>query len=279
MIEWILLFFVALIFIVFATIQDLRTQEVNDWLTYSLLVILLSIRLIFSIFSNDSFSFFWYGFLGLSITFFLGLFLYYARFFAGGDAKLLIALGPAIPLGESISVLARSFVLFLALFFIFGALYGFFWVGKLSFTHRRTLIPRVKYSFRLWKRVILGLGIIGIIFLISGILLSSRFFTPLFIPLGFLFFLLPSALIFAKALEMISMQKLVSVSNLRVGDWLINPIRLKNKKIMPTWDGLTQKELNLLKNYKKKVLIKTGIPFVPVFLLSFITYIFMVLFF
>ena len=71
------------------------------------------------------------------------------------------------------------------------------------------------------------------------------------------------------------MNKFVDVSLLTIGDWLINNVKVringKIKIIKPNWEGLSEKELNFIqKNYKRKVLIRNGIPFVPAFLFAII---------
>jgi len=49
------------------------------------------------LFSEAGFGFFYQGLIGLGIFFVLGNALYYGRMFAGGDAKLMIALGAVLP--------------------------------------------------------------------------------------------------------------------------------------------------------------------------------------
>jgi prepilin signal peptidase PulO-like enzyme (type II secretory pathway) len=95
--------------------------------------------------------------------------------------------------------------------------------------------------------------------------------------LGIIIFISSILLVYAKAVEETSMIKQVKVSNLTIGDWLVNSINLKekskNKIIKPNWQGLSENELKLIQknlNKNKKLLVKEGIPFVPAFLLGFI---------
>jgi hypothetical protein len=62
-------------------------------------------------------------------------------------------------------------------------------------------------------------------------------------------------------------------SKLTVGDWLYKDILVGKTKIKANWDGLTQREINLLKRKKKKVLVRYGIQFAPAFLIAFILFI------
>ena len=70
------------------------------------------------------------------------------------------------------------------------------------------------------------------------------------------------------------MVKDISGSELREGDWLVNDIRIGGKVIKADWDGLSLENIKLLKN-KNKVKIKSGLPFVPAFLIAFIGYSFL----
>ena len=69
------------------------------------------------------------------------------------------------------------------------------------------------------------------------------------------------------------MVRVVSGEDLREGDWLNKDIKVKGKIIRADWDGLSLKDIELLKN-KKKVEIKEGLPFVPAFLIAFLLYVF-----
>ena len=55
-----------------------------------------------------------------------------------------------------------------------------------------------------------------------------------------------------------------------VGDWLYEEIKIGRKKFKPSWEGLDEREVKILRKYKKKIKIKVGIPFVPVFLFAFL---------
>ena len=47
-------------------------------------------------------------------------------------------------------------------------------------------------------------------------------------------------------------------------------IKVGKKIIRADWNGLTKENINLLKKRYKTVLIKQGIPFVPVFFITFL---------
>ena len=115
MFEVIFLFVLALIWIVFATIQDLRKREVANWLNFSLIIFALGFRFFYSLFSDIGFNFLYQGLIGFGIFFILGNLLYYGKMFAGGDAKLMIALGAVLPF----SVVFRENLEIFLLFFVY----------------------------------------------------------------------------------------------------------------------------------------------------------------
>src|SRR3989344_7250482 len=91
----IILVTVSLVALIFATIVDIRIKEVPDWISYSLIISGIIIRLFHSIIFNDWF-YLLYGLLGLSATFLIGTILYRANQWGGGDAKLLMGLGTTL---------------------------------------------------------------------------------------------------------------------------------------------------------------------------------------
>ena len=67
------------------------------------------------------------------------------------------------------------------------------------------------------------------------------------------------------------MVKLVDPKKVTVGDWLYKDIKIGGKKIKSTWEGVSKKELAIIKSKcRKKILIREGIPFTPSFLLGLI---------
>ena len=91
----------AIIWIIGAVLQDLKRREVDNIWNFSLIAIALAYRFGASIFI-DNYWFFINGIIGFVIFLILGNIFYYARLFAGGDAKLLMALGAILPLSYEI---------------------------------------------------------------------------------------------------------------------------------------------------------------------------------
>ena len=115
--------------------------------------------------------------------------------------------------------------------------------------------------------------------IISVLILALALFSLLFEFVGFWGFIMlalasfafPYLYIIAKATETSSMIKKVHASQLTEGDWLVEKVNISKKIIRPSVHGLSAKDIELLRKNRKNVLIKYGIPFIPVFLISLIT--------
>ena len=63
----------------------------------------------------------------------------------------------------------------------------------------------------------------------------------------------------------------VKASQLTDGDWVAETIKIGSKTIIKETNlGITREQLRALKHYKKLILVKNGIPFIPVFLMAYI---------
>ncbi|VVB80080.1 Preflagellin peptidase [uncultured archaeon] len=270
MFEIVFLFVLGLIWIIFATVQDAKTREISNWLNFSLAIFAIGFRFFYSLFSSN-WNFLFQGLIGLGIFFVLGNIFYYTRIFAGGDAKLLISLGAILPIFSSFTSNLTSFVFFLILFLFIGAFYGlvysFFLVGKNFNNFRKNFSLSIKRN----KTVIL-------LFLLFAIILGVLgFISELFFYLGLLIFIMPYLFIYAKTLERSCLVKSISSNKLQEGDWLLKDVRIGRKIMKTSWEGLTLDQIKVLKKSNQKIKIKEGIPFAPVFLISFV--LFFILFF
>ena len=263
MYEIIFLIVLALIWIIFASIQDLRKREVANWLSFSLIIFALSIRFFYSFFL-ENFNFFYQGLIGLGIFFIIGNLLYYGRMFAGGDAKLMIALGTIIPFSLDFLVNIRIFILFFLIFLFIGAFYGLICSGFLTLRNFKEI--KKEFSKRLNKdnKIILFVMFLGIILIILG------FIEELFFPFGILVFIIPYFYLYAKSIDEVCMIKKIKTNDLMEGDWLYRDLKVGKKLIKADWDGLTKEQIKEIKKRYKEIKIRQGIPFVPVFLISFL---------
>lgn len=266
MLEVIILLIVALIWIIFATIQDLKSREIANWVNFSLIIFALGFRFFYSLFSGtgEDFSFFIQGLIGLGVFFILGNIFYYSRMFAGGDAKLMIALGTILPLYNNFSDNLKFFLIFFLIFLISGAVYGIISILYFSFRNIKRLRKELAEQFKKKKKLIFLGMLTGIAIMIFGL------FFNLFFAFGIMIFLIPYVYIYVTAVDEACMIKDVKTENLTEGDWLYKDVKIGKKYLRADWDGLEKKDIRELRKRYSKVKIKQGIPFSPVFLISYI---------
>ena len=278
MYENLFLIIIALIWIIGAVIQDLKKREVSNWWNFSLIAVALSYRAFLSILMHD-YMYFIYGLIGFAVFFILANVFYYARIFAGGDAKLLMALGAVLPFSFSFYGNLIIFAYFISLLLICGSVYG--------------LIYSFILVFRIWKDFkkeflnqcegnskIIDVCFFTAFFLAIILLVFNQYLLGI-IPL--LLFLFPILYIYAKSVEEACLIKKIKIKDLTEGDWLyeevdVGKVKGKKKIIEPNWEGLSAEELILLKKLKKgKVKIRQGIPFTPAFLFGFLVLIWLLI--
>lgn len=259
--EYYFLFIIGLVWTLFASIQDLRTREVSNWLNFSLIAIGLSYRGFYSLFVHDA-TFFLHGLAGFAVFFVFAYALYYARAFAGGDAKLLMGYGTLLPYHSFVTIVPHALV-FLLLLFSIGSVYSLIYsagiVSRNNRQFRREFLKRVDTHAFLLR--------VSLVFLFASLVYA--FFEPLAFALAFAF-CLPLLWVYAQSLDACMVRRL-SASQLTEGDWILADIRVaKGKIVKKTVHGLSQRDIALLRKYRKSILVKEGIPFVPVFLISFV---------
>ena len=254
----------GLIWIIFATIQDGKTKEIANWLNFSLIIFALGFRFFYSLFMNDGFSFFYQGLIGLGIFFIFGNLLYYAKFFAGGDAKLMFALGPILAISSVFNENIFFYLKFLLLFLLIGGLYSIGFSLWFSLRNSKEFKKQFKKLYSKNKKLIYVLSTLGLLIMIAGFYLDLLFYLGVFI------FILPYFYIYAKAVDEACMIKNISTKKLLEGDWLYSNLKIGKHVIKATWDGLTKKQIQLIKKKKRFIKIRTGIAFTPVFLISYL---------
>jgi len=257
---------IGLIWIVGAVLQDLKRREVDNLWNFSLIAFVLAYRAGVSVYNQDV----WFlinGILGLIIFLFLGNLFYYSRLFAGGDAKLLIALGPILPLSYNWIINFKIIGLFVLLFLIMGSVYVLFWAMVLVIENRKDFIKEFKLQWKDYNKLFLIFLGFSIVLGVVMILLVNFVFG---ISLALVFLSFPILFVFSKAVEESCMKTAMTPEELTEGEWLYEDITVAGKKIKADWEGVSKEELDLIqKKYKKKILIKKGIPFTPGFLLAF----------
>jgi Flp pilus assembly protein protease CpaA len=269
--SWFLIF-VGLFWLVFASVQDFKHREVENWWSFGLIVFAIVFRIFLSINSGNYWFILW-GLIGLVAGFVIAEIFYYARLFAGGDAKLLMALGVVLPLAVDWKTNLFILILFFLCLVFLGAVYGLIYSLILIFVNFKNFRKEFSRQFKAYKRMVYFTEI-AMALLFFVLIFLVKFYIGAFLA-GLLFFC-PLLLIYAKAIEESCMNKFVNVGELTIGDWLVKPVKIKirgkgkTKLIKPYWEGLSEEELKIIQdNFKGKVLVKYGIPFVPAILLAF----------
>jgi len=257
------LFWLFLIGIIIASLQDLERREVDNWLNLFLMVSGFVFIFYKAIFEKDVSLIFQAGFALVVMFGFMNLF-YYGRVFAGGDAKLLVAM-TVFFIGVDFNITLINIGVFLLFLMFSGSIYGLVYSVVLYLRDFDKVNKEIRKGVSHWHLWVLGFGIV---------LMLLGFLDFILLIFGILVFLLPVLYVFAKGLESVSMIREVSGKDLREGDWLVDDVKVKGKTINADWDGLSLDDIKLLKS-KKKVKIKDGLPFVPAFLIAFLGYVFL----
>ena len=254
----------GLIWIVVAVFQDLRKREIANWLNFSLVIFALGFRFFYCLFEANSFNLFYQGLIGFGIFWGLGNLLYYGKMFAGGDAKLMMSLGAILPFYENFFNNLEVFLLFFVLFLFAGAIYGLFSMGYYIFSNRKLFRKKFYEKFYDKKYFNFLILVLGILLMVWGFYEVVLFYFGIFV------FVIPLLYISAKVVDDNFMLKKVKPSKLAEGDWLYKDVKVGKKVVKANWNGLSKKEIVLLKKNKKPVLIKYGVPFAPAFLVSYL---------
>ncbi len=275
----VILLIITLIFLVVATISDIKTREVPDWLSYSLIAIALSLKAIYSIVYKEPMVFL-LGLLGFAVFFGIANLMYYTKQWGGGDAKLLMGLGavfiiyPQFLLKYFSPRLNIPFLLtFIINILVIGAVYGIIFAFVLAIKHKSQTKKELKALMEHEKirgiRKILLIGSV-IVLIISFIIVKDYLIRIVLIAFTFFFLLLFYLTTFIKAVEKAAMYKQIPVTKLTEGDWIVNPVFVKKKLIYnPKSLGVTKHQIELIKKTRiKTILVREGIPFIPSFLIA-----------
>jgi Flp pilus assembly protein protease CpaA len=258
------LFFLFLAGIIVASIQDLKKREVDNWVNYFLLISGWVFVLFKSILNFD-FYLLLAGLICFAVCFALGNAFYFGRVFAGGDAKLLIAMFSLFVSAGILRSLANIGI-FIVFLLVSGSIYG---LGYSLFFYFRDFFKINKQIKKEFGNKYLKYGMI-----FGAVLITIAYFNLLFLFVGIFALLVCALFAFAKSIEKISMIKEINAHDLREGDWLAENVKSKGKLFKYCWDGLSEKELRILKKLRRKIKIKDGIAFIPAFLIAFIMYLY-----
>ncbi len=267
MYEVIFLWALALVYILFAVIQDVKTREIANWLSFSLIIFALGFRFFYSLFQGDNFLFFYNGLIGLGVFFALGNLLYYGKVFAGGDAKLMISLGVVLPyfpvLSKNFQIFFDFLLIFLSVGFIYILISSIILCVKNFKSFKREFLKQLNKN----KKLIIG------VLIFSVILLSLGFIEKTFFALGILIFFSSYLYLYSKAIDEACMIKKIRTKDLREGDWLYSNLKIGKKVIKAKWEGVSRREIREISKKYKEIKIRQGVAFSPVFLISFVIFV------
>jgi len=281
MIIEIILLIITLTWLIFATISDIKTREIPDWLNYSLIAIALVLRSLMSLTTKNP-SFIISSLICFAIVFAFSNFMYYSKQWGGGDAKLAMAL--SIVFASYPESLLRFFspnlnIPFLLSLFInvliAGAIISLFYSIYLSIKnkekyleeHRKITKNKKIRNLEIYLIIIFLVLSVLISFLVKDTILKFLFILILFFPILFTYLY-----IFVKIVEKVSTYKIINSKHLTEGDWIIHDIKINNKLIYSSRSpGVTKKQIEeIIKHKIQKVTVKEGMPFVPSFLIGLI---------
>ena len=230
-----------------------------DWLSYSLIAFGFGYRLLASVIYQDI-SFILAGLLGFVALLSFGALMFYTGQWGGGDSKILMGLGALIGLETTPYSMLLSFF---SNILLIGGVYGVVWSIGLAAVHftkfrkefRKLLLRKdFRIAFAFICVPALGLALLtrfGVTWALNGMMVGILFVIP------FLFAAV-------KAVELSSMYSYVRPDKLTEGDWIAEDVIVGKKDQI--------KELRMLYSKGKvgKIKMKSGIPFVPSFLIAFL---------
>ncbi|HII13752.1 MAG TPA: prepilin peptidase [Nanoarchaeota archaeon] len=258
----IIFFILSLSILLLASIFDLKTREVPDYLSYGFLISVLGISLLYSIYTRNIF-FFLYSCAGGIIIFSLSYVLYRAKQMGGADAKILTALG-AIFANYSLGNIPLLFIFLLFLVGI-GSLYTFSWGTVLYLKSWKRANKKAKDILREKKSIRLALVIFVLLLLIVTLFISNENIKTLLAVIALLSVSTFYLFIFIQVVESIHFIVRIPLEKITEGDWLAKEVKVNGKCICSTKAPcLDKKQIEAIKKAKVDfVFIKVGIPFVP----------------
>lgn len=258
---------ITIVVLLLSSYSDLKTREIPDWLNYGFLFAVFGIRGIFSVIVD------WHiivsGLLGFIFCFLIAVLFYYSNQWGGGDSKLLMGMGAAIGIDFPLSLESFNLALFFIALLFLGAIYGILWMGYLAIKKKEKFVKEWKEKI---KRQWIAHSIVMLLFVVTVIF---TFFYQAIWPLMFFPPVLFYLFLFVSAVEDSCFLQRKKIPDVTEGDWLAEEV-VVGKEVIVTKRTIEKTHLQKLqKFYREKkltsVLIKEGVPFVPSFLLGFIT--------
>lgn len=266
------IFGTAILGSVAASVYDLKTTEVPNWVFYAMLIVGVP-AVIAKVFFGGSFDIFAIsGLTGLGLLGF-GYMMYRIGQWGGADMVLLALIGFLVPsAGEwAPTQIAFPFGLsFLFNVFIIGAVYMLIYAAVFA-ARNKTVSYKFKSELKASSKLLVLLlvlmaatfagAMLYINYLLGNALTTLEILRGILVPLALVvsFFVVYK---FAKSVESFGFRKKIPTSKLRVGDMLLDERKLV---------GMTQQQISKIKKSGRKfVWIKDGVRFAPAFPIALI---------
>ena len=267
---------VVLFSLFIASIIDIKTREVPDWLSYSLIASAFGLRTIDAII-KQSVEPLLTGLAGFAAFFVIGYILYRSAQWGGGDTKLLMGVGAAMGLPLTLNQIPTMFVFFINMIAA-GAMIAIVVLLYLGIRERRKVKEEWKKQRQLYKNLEKKV-FTGFFLLLAFTLILYVYVSPYALSIMVPLLLIPLmyvTIVLVKSIEKTAFIKTISPKELTEGDWLSEPATMGKTIIVDTkYCGVTKQDIKKLSELHaqgkiKKVIMRTGIPFVPSFFVGYL---------
>ena len=245
---------VALVGLFLGSLEDMRTREVPDWLSFSLIFIGVGSALIFSIFRND-YSILLSSVVGLAVCVGLAYLMFYTAQWGGGDSKLLMGMGALIGLDVLNLNTVPLLLVFLINVMLFGAIYGllysFYMAGRNWKDFKKDFKKKLEEpKVVLLRKLNIGVALLLLVLIVFvSLQLKILLFTIMLVLYATLYMWL-----LVKSVEDCCMVKDVDIDVLTEGDWVVEEVNIEGERICGPGDlGLKKEQIKKLKKLKKKL--------------------------
>ncbi|MDP3917307.1 MAG: A24 family peptidase [Nanoarchaeota archaeon] len=257
-----------------ASLFDIKTREIPDWISYGLLSFVIITRALQSILMKNH-AYITYSLMYFAIFFIFGNLMYFTKQWGGGDTKLITSLGTAFavkPAYISANSIIPFPIIILVNILIVGAIYGTFYAVTLAFRHAKEFKAEFiklnsEKKIKIMKIFMLAAALLIMILSYASFPSGSKHLGAY---LALISLLLPYLIMTLKSVELSCMYKRLKPSALTEGDWVQEDI-YKDKKLIYKINqyGIDKKSIEKIKKSRiKSVLVKEGIPFIPSFWLG-----------
>lgn len=245
------------VMLLLGSITDIRSREVPYKISIGGMLVAFCLAVFLSFKTNSILPVFscLLGGVVLAIPAFI---MYFTGQWGGGDTLVACALGLFV--GYNRNLLYFGIVLLFA-----SAISGMlFAIYKIITMPKRFLknYAVVSKQYRVVKLVFFGI-----------VLVLNLVLVPVFYALiaWFCIVIVVQSCLIVLSVQNSCLDKLISAKMVSEGDWLVKPVKVGKLIIPPRKTGLSQKEVDLIKSSGiKTVLVKDGLPFIPVMFIAFI---------